>query len=282
MTIRALVCAGLFVAAACASEPKPRPYKSSGAYETLVQKLYCSVDAPGTKKLKVRKFNFGQSQKGRALSAHIVDPAPGTGDERENIYLIAAQHGDERNTNRVLEYFVRELKLLSGDFKNERRIVVVPLYNPDGYKRGTRLALGEIDLNRDFPSKNGYEDAPRAQETAAFLDLMKKYPPTVIYNLHQPFRVVLHEKGDEELAEPFAQLSDYPIGTGVGYPTPGSLGTYGQEKKIRVVTVELARFMKPAHAPFIYEEVRLALFNAAFGCIPKPMRKSYIEKYIAE
>jgi len=280
MTLRLILITLFGCMPACLSAQK-KPYKSSGDYEGLVKKLYCNVEEPTKKKIKVRKIEFGESQKGKPLLAYVVDPAAGTKEERENIFIIGAQHGDERNTNRVLDFFVRELKETSEDFKNERRIIVVPLMNPDGYKRGRRLAEQDLDLNRDYPSKDGHKDAPRAQETEAFMALMKKYPPTVIYNFHQPFRVVLHYKGDEDLAEPFAQLADYPLGTGVGYPTPGSLGTWGQDNKVRVITVELARYMQKAHAPFIYEEVRLSLFNGAFGCIPKPMRKSRLEKYLA-
>ena len=123
---------------------------------------------------------------------------------------------------------------------------------------------------------------PQNMLQQAFMQLMEKYPPTLIYNLHQPFRVVLHEPPDEEIAKPFAQLSDYPLGSDVGYPTPGSLGTWAREQKIPIITVELSRSMRPAMAPFIYEEVRLALFHAAFGCIPRAARRSNLEKYLAE
>lgn len=244
----------------------------------MVKKLACKIDEPDTdEKIRLRKVIYGYSVKKRPLVAHIVDPKPG---QHENVYLLAAQHGDERNTKRVLEYFLREVKLLSNDFRNNRRIIIVPLYNPDGYKRNTRAAQGDVDLNRDFPSSDGDEANPKNPETRAFLKLMKKYPPTYIYNLHQPFRVVLAYEEDEELAKPFATLTDYPLGKDVGYPTPGSLGTYGREKKIPVITVELARPMKAVMAPFIYEEVKLGLFHAAFGCIPAPARKSRIEKYL--
>jgi protein MpaA len=260
---------------------KEKPYKSSGDYERLVQKLTCDVDDPDAdSKIQVKKITYGHTMKKRHLVAHIVEPSRTAHREQKNIFLLAAQHGDERNTKRVLDYFVREMKLLSRDFRNERRIIIVPLYNPDGYKKNQRMTTGEIDLNRDFPTSDGDEENPKSPETRAFMKLLKKYPPTRIYNIHQPFRVVLAPEGDEEVAKPFATLADYPLGQDVGYPTPGSLGTYGRENNIPVITVELARSMKRIMAPYIYEEVRLALFHAAFGCIPAPARKSRLEKYL--
>lgn len=259
-----------------------RPYLSSGAHAKLVDKLSCEVEDPDKQvKMRPRKYQYGKSTKGKPLFAYIVDPAKGM-QGAENLYLIAAQHGDERNSRKVLEYFLREVKTLSADYRNHRRVIIVPVYNPDGYKRNQRSTTKSVDLNRDFPSSDGNEANPQASETEGFLALMEKYPPKHIYNLHQPFRVVLAYPEDVELAKPFAQLSDYPLGQGVGYPTPGSLGTYAREKKISVITVELSRSMRAAMAPFIYEEVRLALFNAAFGCIPRDARKSHLETYLAE
>lgn len=271
----------VFCACATRAAENPRPYLSSGAHWKLVTNLTCKIEAEDERKIVPRRYQYGKSAKNRPLLAYIVEPAPGVEDP-DNVYLIAAQHGDERNSKRVLDYLLREIRLLSRDYLNDHRIIIIPLYNPDGYAKNQRLSATGVDLNRDFPSSDGAEENPQAVETKAFMALMKKYPPYIIYNMHQPFRVVLHYPGDEEFAKPFAQLSDYPLGQGVGYPTPGSLGTYGREKKIPVVTVELSRSMKPAMAPFIFEEVRLALFNAAFGCIPKQAHRSRLEKYLAE
>ncbi|MBL8034404.1 MAG: succinylglutamate desuccinylase/aspartoacylase family protein [Leptospiraceae bacterium] len=259
-----------------------KPYLSSGAHAKLIDRLSCQVDDPDTRAhIKPRKYQYGKSAKGKPLIAYIVEPAREAA-RQENLYLMAAQHGDERNTRKVLEYFVREIRTLSADYRNERRVIVIPVYNPDGYRRNNRLNSAAVDLNRDFPSSDGDETNPKAPETEAFMALMEKYPPKHIYNLHQPFRVVLYYPEDLELAKTFAQLSDYPLGQGVGYPTPGSLGTYAREKKIPIITVELSRSMRAAMAPFIYEEVRLALFNAAFGCIPQHAKKSRLETYLAE
>lgn len=274
--ILSLITGSTFITAA-------KPYLSSGDYARYVKRLACSVDDPDTDhKIPVRRIRYGSSKKGRPLYAHIVDPAKSTNSPVRNVYVIGAQHGDERNTKPVLEYFVRELGALSNDFRNRRRIIVIPNYNPDGYKRYHRLNADNIDLNRDFPSSDGHEGAPRAPETSAFMKLMQKYPPYSMYNIHQPFRAVLYYPEDAAFARPFSTLSDYPLGTGVGYPTPGSLGTYAREKKIPIITVELSRNMKPAVAPYLFEEVRFALYYASFGCIPKPAQKSRIETYISE
>jgi murein peptide amidase A len=272
--------AATFILAAATEKASEKPYLSSGDHARLVTSLTCKIkNADDDEKIQVKKYRFGRSEGKRNLHAYIVAPRKSKKSKPKNIYLIAAQHGDERNSKRVLELFMREVKLLSADYRNDHRIIIIPLYNPDGYKRYDRFAAKKVDLNRDFPSSDG-EGNPHSKVTEAFLKLLKRYPATEIYNIHQPFRVVLYYPEDEKVAKPFGQLSDYPLGQGVGYPTPGSLGTYAREKKIPILTVELSRSMRSIMAPFIYEEVRLALFNAAFGCIPKAAIKSRLEKHL--
>lgn len=272
-----LICIPLF----CVT-PSEKKYLSSWEHSKLIESLTCKIDTPlDERKIKTKAISYGKSQKGKNLVAYIVQSEKGA-EPVQNVYLIAAQHGDERNSKVVLDYFLREVRLLSRDFQNNHRILVIPLYNPDGYSRRNRLALNKTDLNRDFPTDDAGAENPKALETEAFLSLMRKYPPKVIFNLHQPFRVVLPNKGSDSYGKEFATLSDYPLGHGVGYPTPGSLGTWAAENEIQIVTVEMSRSMRKAMAPFIYEEVRLALFNAAFGCIPRPAHRSRLEKYLDE
>ena len=259
-------------------------YLSSGAHWEFIEKNLCEKpDKIVNQRIKIERKQYGKSAHRRPLWAYIVHPRPDTvPDAVKNIYLIAAQHGDEQNTTRVLEYFLQDMQPLSRSWLSRHRVILIPLYNPDGYKKNSRLAKDDIDLNRDFVTSDAPAENPKAPETHAFLKLLETYPANMIYNFHQPFRVVLHEPEDEEVAKPFAIISDYPLGQGVGYPTPGSLGTYGRENKIPVITVELARSMKKLMAPFIYEEVRLALFHAAFGCIPKTALKSTLEKRVSD
>lgn len=261
-----------------------KKYLSSYVHNQYIDSLTCKGTTKlSRKKIPLKKIQYGKSQKGKPLTAYIVPPEKNINiDDIETVYIIASQHGDERNAARAVGYFVRELRRLSRSYLNHRRVVVIPLYNPDGFARNTRFAMGKIDLNRDFPSSNGAKGAPHAAETKAFMHLIKKYPPDFIYNIHQPFRVVLYYPEDEELAQPFAILSDYQSGTDVGYPTPGSLGTWARENKIPTITVELSRSMKKSMAPFIYEEVRLALFHSALGCIPKQAIPSRLEDYLTE
>ncbi|MBV6494369.1 MAG: hypothetical protein LDLANPLL_02402 [Turneriella sp.] len=260
-----------------------KKYLSSYAHRKYIEERTCEAPQKLSKqKIRLKKILYGKSKKGRALIAYIVPPKSTNEDKIKNVFILASQHGDEKNASRVLDLFVRELRTLPASYRNNRRILIIPLYNPDGYHNNDRFAAGKIDLNRDFPSSNGAEGAPHAPETKAFMRLLEKYPANFIYNMHQPFRVVLHYPEDLELAKPFAIMSDYPLSSSVGYPTPGSLGTWAREKKIPTITVELSRSMRKVMTPFIYEEVRLALFHSAFGCIPQKAIASRIEKYLQE
>lgn len=70
------------------------------------------------------------------------------------IYLGAAFHGDEGVTAEAALDFV---KLLCTDSRLAQRllqtadIIVQPVVNPFGLRNGTRLGMGGIDPNRDFP-----------------------------------------------------------------------------------------------------------------------------------
>ncbi|HMB01080.1 MAG TPA: DUF2817 domain-containing protein, partial [Spirochaetota bacterium] len=69
---------------------------------------------------------------------------------KKKLLLIGGLHGNEQNTVRLLQYWIKSLK------KNEKRIpvnlevIIIPCLNPDGAARGTRLNRGGVDLNRNF------------------------------------------------------------------------------------------------------------------------------------
>lgn len=244
---------------------------SYGKFTKFYNSHICeAIDNSGVQ-LQRTNHVFGYSEKGEPLKAKII----GDKKARKNYYLISAMHGDERATPKVAHDFWEDIASLPKKYFSGRRLIVIPLFNPDGYRLNTRKNARKTDLNRDYPTEDGHEDDsdtrknPAAKETRAFIKLLKQYPPTRVVSLHQPFRSVNYDGPAEELAQIMGTLADYPVEPDMGYPTPGSLGTYlGKEKKIPIITFELPRWMRKSLFPYYYKEARYALLYAFFDCLP--------------
>lgn len=132
----------------------------------------------------------------------------------------------------------------------------IPCLNPDGMAKNTRTNANGVDLNRNFPTKNWGEDGSAAGnnasayfggsspaseiETRFIIDVIEEYKPKVIITLHAPYKVVNYDGPAKEIAEQISKIIKYPVEASIGYPTPGSFGTYcGVERNIPTITLEL-------------------------------------------
>ena len=62
----------------------------------------------------------------------------------------------------------------------------------------------------------------------------------MIVTLHEPYKIVNYDGPAKEIAEKFSQITGYKTEESIGYPTPGSFGTYcGIERNIPTITLEL-------------------------------------------
>lgn len=191
--------------------------------------------------------SFGRSVLGTNLE--VILPTSGT----PETLVLAGQHGDEPETTALLSSVVREIP------RDELRCAVVLAANPDGVLRGTRGNANGVDLNRNFPTSNWKPDTvvyrwssadPRdtelspgtepasEPETRALLELIEKLKPTSIVSVHAPLGCVDDPKLSE-LARWLSESSGLKLVEEIGYPTPGSFGTWGLEKELTLVTFEL-------------------------------------------
>ena len=144
---------------------------------------------------------------------------------------------------------------------------MIPCLNESGMKAGKRTNANGVDLNRNFPTKNWSDvqmnaffggKAPASEEETRFvIDIVEKYQPKVILTLHAPYRVVNYDGPGEEIANKIASIIGYPVEPSIGYPTPGSFGTWaGVERNIPIITLELSEDIgikaleKPVHKIF--------------------------------
>lgn len=159
--------------------------------------------------------------------------------------VIGVFHGDEPIGKDILERYL--------DFGSNKNLLIVPCLNPDGMSLNTRQNSNKVDLNRNFPTKNwvktdigedyyGGERPESEIETRFIMSIIEEYPPKRIVTIHTPYKIVNYD-GDEKaktFAQEIAKVLNYEIESDIGYPTPGSFGTYyGKERNIPVITIEL-------------------------------------------
>ena len=132
----------------------------------------------------------------------------------------------------------------------KENVLFIPTLNPDGKQLKTRTNSNKVDLNRNFPTKNweltqkdnyfGGEKPASEKETQFLINVIEKYQPKSIITLHTPYKIVNYDGPAKELAKKISKIINYPIEESIGYPTPGSFGTYvGIERNIPTITLEM-------------------------------------------
>lgn len=179
------------------------------------------------------------------------------------VLVVGGIHGDELTSVSIVFRWLELLQQPGADAKRYHWRVV-PVLNPDGLlaKPATRTNASGVDLNRNFPTLNWLEDAPRywavktnrdprrfpgvaplsEPESRWLHDEVAQFKPDVIVSIHAPFGVLDFDgppKGVEAPAR-FGRLHLNRIGI-----YPGSLGNFGSVKEsIPVVTLELPHAQK--------------------------------------
>lgn len=179
----------------------------------------------------------GTSLEGRPIEYSVH------GEGELTVLLLATIHGDEPAGTPLLGRLAEELAgqppWLAG-----RRVVLVPVANPDGLARGTRRNARGVDLNRNFPAGNfrgsrRHGDEPLSEpESRALAELIELYAPARILSLHQPADLLDYDGPAAALAAALEGTSPLPVRR-LG-SRPGSLGSYaGVDLGLPVLTVEL-------------------------------------------
>jgi protein MpaA len=100
-------------------------------------------------------------------------------------------------------------------------------------------------------------DAPGSEpETRALLELIRELEPEQVVALHAPLACI-DDPHHSPLAQWLAERTGLPLVEDVGYPTPGSFGTWGAEQGLPVVTYEFPLATTDAlvrqHVPVLVE-----------------------------
>lgn len=176
-----------------------------------------------------------------------------------NILVIGVFHGEEPQGKYLIETYLEK--------NPDSDLLFLPCLNPDGMSFGERTNANGVDLNRNYPTKNwkltgrneffGGESPASEIETKFMVEVIEEYKPRLILALHAPFKVVNYDGPAKEIAEKISEIIKYPVEASIGYPTPGSFGTYcGVERNIPTITLELDEecpiedLLQPVHEIF--------------------------------
>jgi murein peptide amidase A len=187
------------------------------------------------------------------------------------LLMFAGIHGEEPETTYALSRALRQLS------EPPRHCAVVLAANPDGLVRGTRGNARGVDLNRNFPTRDWQpnpvthrstledpsdvllspgEHAGSEPETRALLALIGDLSPGAVIALHAPLACI-DDANDSALGRQLAQRTGMPLVRDVGYPTPGSFGSWGSDNGVPVVTYEFplaaTEVLMRDHVPVLVE-----------------------------
>jgi len=210
-------------------------------------------------------FSFGETSDGLTIPAYRF------GQSGPEILIMGGVHGNEPEG---ITGAYGLLKAFFAGFSYKLNVTLVPCLNLDGMLRGQRKNANEVDLNRNLPTqdwspnvaKEKYHPgkAPNSEiENQNLVNYIQTSKPKFIFTLHS-WKPMLNINGNcRNVAEVIAKYNGYEITEDIGYPTPGSLGTYaGLERQIPTITYEFERHMDPkkiieTHVPAILESLKV-------------------------
>lgn len=182
-------------------------------------------------------------------------------ENHKHLLVIGVFHGDEPQGDFLINEYLKE--------HDNSQILFIPCLNPDGMGLNQRQNSNGVDLNRNFPTKNWEKaedehyfggDVPNSEiETKFMVEVLEEFKPKFILSLHAPYCTVNFDGNAIEQANEISKIIGYPVQEDIGYPTPGSFGTYcGVERQIPTITLELDEnvdvtcLIKPVHKIFDY------------------------------
>ena len=200
-------------------------------------------------KITQRSEIFGYSVQHRPLRVYVLENATPAA-TRDVTLIFACVHGNETSTPGVVERLHAHLQKHPETVRG-RRVLLVPVMNPDGLAKRTRRNAHNVDINRNYPGTwrrprrgEGFKSGPFAAsepEARAMMALANKYHPRKIVSIHQPLYCLAYTgERSRALALSMQRANGYRLTQSVGYPTPGGFGAYCDLiLQTPVVTLEL-------------------------------------------
>lgn len=207
---------------------------------------------------EVRQISAGKSVEQRDINYTVH------GNGGEVTLVIAGIHGDEKAgvaiANKLDSVLAeRPYKALG------KTIVILPIANPDGYAKNSRLNARKIDINRNFATFNRIDNNNNGHrglsepESIALAKIIYDYNPSKIISLHSSLACIDYDGPAEAIAKRMGSQCSLPV-MKLG-SRPGSLGTYaGFEKAVPMITVEFTPDDEKLGADRLWEKYEKSIF----------------------
>lgn len=199
---------------------------------------------------KIEKKTFGYSVKGRPIDGYEI------GNGENTLFLFASIHGNEIGTTDLLNRFVEEIKTNPNLISKTKRLVVIPIANPDGYyDRTDKLNANGVNLDLNFDTSDWQEYGPEGTyagpkpfseiESQAIKQVVGQYNPSVMISFHAFGALVSPEDGDAstEWAKWYVEKTGYEYYDTWDYPgtaTKWFVETTGKP----AITIELTKYLQ--------------------------------------
>ena len=220
----------------------------------------------------IRTVTLGHSVQGEPLVMHIL------GAGANPIFIFGGIHGNESKTTPLAQ---RLLDLLRDNphLRAGVPVAILPAANPDGLAKGTRKNINGVDCNRNFAATNWRNSKPGHQyyggaqplsepETRAIVEAVRSLQPGLIVATHSFPRGGFCNNYDgprpaQDMCELMTNYNGYPPKASMGYPTPGSFGSWaGIDLGIPTITLELPREKSFSQIWPANRDALLAVFRA--------------------
>jgi len=168
------------------------------------------------------------------------------------LLLLGGVHGDEPEGYFLVEKFVESPELWRG-LEGQAALYVIARVNPDGCAKEERTNSNGVDLNRNMPTKDWspvaakprYNPGPSAgseNESQILMALIEELRPELIISAHSWEPMINYNGPSKRVAEFMSKHCGLRVSDDIGYPTPGSLGTWsGWERQIPTITLEIQK-----------------------------------------
>jgi hypothetical protein len=202
---------------------------------------------------KIEKKTFGSSVKGRPIDGYEI------GNGSHTLLLIGSIHGNEMGTSYLLERFVEELKANPDLISRTKKLVIIPIANPDGfYDRIDKLNANNVNLDLNFATTDWQEYGLRGDwagpepfsepESRVLKQIIEEYKPDAMISFHARGAFVSPEVANtpSELGKWYADKTGYVYDDDIeewnfaGTSTRWFVETTGKA----VITVELTKYLE--------------------------------------
>lgn len=217
-------------------------------------------------------FKFGETHLNIPIHGYSFKPASGihpSAGKKAHVLIIGGVHGDEPEGVVAAKGLLEKFRM---SYEFDLQITVIPEFNPEGILTAQRTNSNKVDLNRNLPTKDWtpiaakerYNPGPSPlseKENQALVNFLKDHHIDLIISLHA-WNPMLNINGEIPEAYRIAELTGYKVEPDIGYPTPGSLGTYaGFENNIPTLTYEIQNDLPfdqiiKIHVPAIIEGLK--------------------------